>query len=105
MEEIVNITITNKDEKATMKIEGVITTENAYLFQEKLDEIAKTDTKTIYLDFSACRMVCSTAIGKLMMFYKEYAHDEKHIEIIKCTPTIYQLFQTIKLNMIMKISL
>ncbi len=100
-----NIELIYEEKRALMKIDGVVTTENAYLFQEKLDEVLKSDLKKLDLDFSACRIISSTGIGKLLLFYKDYISKNGEVEIIKCSPGVYDLFSTIKLNQLMTINL
>jgi anti-anti-sigma factor len=90
--------------KATIKVIGMITTENAYMFQEKLDEVKKSKANLLELDFSSCRIICSTGIGKLMVFYKDFTSIDGKVEIISCSTTVYELFTTIKLNQIINIS-
>ncbi len=90
---------------AKMKIEGSMTSENAHVFQDKLKEVLDSDAKMLELDFSACRNISSSGIGKLLIFYKEFLNKDGEIEIVKSSPSIYELFMTIKLNQLFTINL
>lgn len=100
-----DIELSFEEKKAIIKIDGVVTTENAYMFQEKLDEVLKSDAKRLEIDFSACRIISSTGIGKLLLFYKDFIAKNGEVEIVKCSPGVYDLFSTIKLNQLMTINL
>jgi len=96
----------NFNEKlATMKVDGIITSDNSYLFQEKLNEVLKSEAKRLEIDLSACRNMSSIGIGKLLLFYKEFINRNGEIEIIKSSPAVYELFTTIKLNQMININL
>lgn len=98
--------VLNFNEKlATMKVDGIITSDNSYLFQEKLNEVLKSDAKRLEIDLSACRNMSSIGIGKLLLFYKEFINRNGEIEISKSSPAVYELFTTIKLNQLININL
>ncbi|HOE90507.1 MAG TPA: STAS domain-containing protein [Candidatus Cloacimonadota bacterium] len=90
---------------ALMKIDGVISSDNAYLFQEKLNSVLNSDVTKLDMDLSACRNMSSIGIGKLLIFYKDFIARNGEIEIIKSSTAVYELFNTIKLNQLISISL
>jgi len=89
---------------ATLKIVGMIITENAYKFGEKLDEVIQSGALEFHLDFSACRLICSKGIGRIIVFVKDYERQGGKVDITKCSPSVYELFKTIKFDSIMPIS-
>ncbi len=93
------------DEKAMMKIEGAVSSENVFALQDKLNEVLESDVKLLEMDLSACRSMCSSAIGKILYFYKDFQEQESTLEIVKCSPSIYELFTTIKLNQLFTVNL
>jgi anti-anti-sigma factor len=99
------IHLTFEDKKSRMKIEGTITSDNAYQFQEKLDEVLRTDARVLELDLSACRNISSSGIGKLLIFYKVFMKKSGEIEIVKSSPSVYELLTTIKLDQLFSIKL
>jgi anti-sigma B factor antagonist len=93
------------DNKAVMKIEGAVTSENVFFLQEKLSEVLNSEAKLLEMDLSACKSMCSSGIGKILYFYKDFQEKGGVLEIVKCSPSIYELFTTIKLNQLFTINL
>lgn len=100
-----NITLSYEGNTALMKIEGVVSSDNAYLFQEKLNEILDTEATMLELDLASCSNISSSGIGKLLIFYKEFMTRNGEIEIVKSSPGLYELFTTIKLDQLFTINL
>ncbi len=100
-----DLTLEFANDKALMKIEGAVSSENVFYLQEKLNEVLKSDAKFLEMDLSACRSMCSSAIGKILYFYKDFQERTGVLEIVKCSPSIYELFTTIKLNQLFTINL
>lgn len=92
------------DSKARITVDGVVTSDNSYLLKEKLDEVLETDMTLLELDLGMCRNISSSGIGKILYFYKDFLNKDGEIEIIKCSPTIYDLFTTIKLDQLFRIN-
>ena len=99
------ITLSFVDQKALMKIEGTVTSDNAYVFKDKLSEVLDTDAVLLELDLSTCRNISSSGIGKLLIFYKEFMSRDGRIEITKSSPIVYELLTTIKLDQLFTINL
>ncbi|MCB5250198.1 MAG: STAS domain-containing protein [Candidatus Cloacimonadales bacterium] len=100
-----DITIDIEGKTALMKVNGVISSDNAYLFQEKLNEVLDSKATKLEMDLSGCRNMSSIGIGKLLIFYKDFMNREGEVDIIKSSPAVYDLFTTIKLNQLISISL
>jgi anti-anti-sigma factor len=94
-----------ENKTAQMKVEGIINSENAYIFQDELQKVLKSDATVLELDLSECRNISSTGIGRLLLFYKEFLIRNGEIEIVKCSPAIYELFTMIKLNQLFAVNL
>jgi len=99
------ITLSFNEKTALMKVDGIITSDNSYIFQEKLADVLKSDVKKLDIDLSACRNMSSIGIGKLLLFYKDFLNRNGEIEITKSSPAVYELFTTIKLNQLITINL
>jgi len=104
MEALLDLTLTYEKNRALLKIAGMITTENAQLLHEKFSEVLQSGVNSLDIDFSLCRIICSTGIGKLMMFSKEFTPKGGKVQIVKCSTNVYDLFTTIKLDQIMPIT-
>ncbi len=98
-----DITLSIDNNVAVMKIEGAVTSDNAYMFQSKLDELIASDATQLDLDLSTCRNISSSGIGKLLIFYKKFMKRNGKIEIVKSSPTVYELLTTIKLDQLFTI--
>jgi len=97
--------LTFEGKQAFLKIVGMLVTENAHELHEKLKEVLQSDAIDLFLDFSACRLICSKGIGKLIVFCKEFEPRGGKVEIVKCSQNVYDLFKTIKFDQIMTINL
>jgi anti-anti-sigma factor len=105
MEDHMEITVSFNGKIAQMKVEGIINSDNAYVFQEELQKILKNEVSILEIDLSECRNISSTGIGKLLLFYKEFMTKNGEIEIVKSSPAIYELFTMIKLNQLFTVNL
>lgn len=97
--------ITFSSDKALIKIEGAITSDNAYIFGDKLSQVLESDVDLLELDFSACRNISSSGIGKLLNFYRKFIDREGRIEVIKSSKSVYEIFTIIKLNQLFTVNL
>jgi ABC-type transporter Mla MlaB component len=95
-----DLDLTFKGKNALLKVECPITTDKITELQEKLDEVLAKEVKKFEIDFSACKILCSTGIGRLLSFHKTFTTDKKEMKIIKCSATLYNIFTTIKLDRI-----
>lgn len=93
------------DSKALMKISGAVTSEDVFELQDKLNEVLNSEIKKLDMDLSSCRSMCSSGIGKILYFYKSFQEAGGEFEIVKSSPSIYELFTTIKLNQLFNINL
>jgi anti-anti-sigma factor len=93
------------DNKALFKVQGAVSSDNVFALQEKLDEVLKSDVKLLEMDLAACKSMCSSGIGKILYFFKDFQEKGGEFEIVKCSPSIYELFTTIKLNQLFTINL
>ncbi|MCB5230715.1 MAG: STAS domain-containing protein [Candidatus Cloacimonas sp.] len=92
-------------DKAVMKISGSVASEDVFELQEKLNEVKNSGVKRLEMDLSNCRSMCSSGIGKVLYFYKDFQEQGGEFEIVKSSPSIYELFTTIKLNQLFDINL
>ena len=99
------ITLTFEEHRALIVVDIAITSDNAYLFQKKLEEVLKSDMRRLEIDFSACKIICSTGIGQLIKFYKDFSVKKGEVEVIRCSVPVYDLFTTIKLSQLIPINL
>ncbi|MCD4652051.1 MAG: STAS domain-containing protein [Candidatus Cloacimonetes bacterium] len=98
-------TLEIQKKRAIIRIDGPITSDNAHQFQEKLDDVLETEATQLDIDMSTCRNISSAGIGKLLIFYKKFMKRNGKIEIIKSSPTVYDLLKTIKLDQLFTINM
>lgn len=99
------ITLDFLEHKAKITIEGVVSTDNSSELKDKLDEVLKSTVAMLELDLGQCRNISSSGIGKILYFYKDFLNRDGEVEIIKCSPAIYDLFTTIKLDQLFRINI
>ena len=100
-----NVTLSFEEQKAIIKVSGMITTDYSHLLAEKLDEVQSSNVNQLDLDFSTCRIICSTGIGKIVAFANQFNEKKGKIIVTDCSPSILDLFTTIKLDQILTINL
>ncbi len=94
-----------KNNVATMKIEGILNSENAHQLQEKLTEVYNSDATLLELDLFDCRNISSTGIGKILLFYKDFIGKGGEIEVVRSSNSVYELFSMLKLNQLFTVNL
>jgi anti-sigma B factor antagonist len=99
------IDLTFSENVATMKIEGILNSENAHVLQEKLSEVMASNATMLELDLLDCRNISSTGIGKILLFYKDFISKGGEIEVIRSSNSVYELFSMLKLNQLFTVNL
>jgi anti-anti-sigma factor len=100
-----NIELTFDNKTARLKIEGILTSDNSYVLQEKLNEVLNGEANFLELDLLECRNISSTGIGKILLFYKEFISKGGEIEVVRCSHGVYELFTMLKLNQLFTVNL
>ncbi len=100
-----SIDLTYDDKTVLMKVEGILTSDNSYLLQDKLTEILNSEATNLEMDFLECRNISSTGIGKILLFYKDFAAKGGEMEVIRCSHSVYELFSMLKLNQLFTVNL
>lgn len=100
-----NIELNFNEKVASMKIEGILNSENAHILQEKLSEVMKSDAIMLELDLFDCRNISSTGIGKILLFYKDFISRGGEIEVVRSSNSVYELFTMLKLNQLFTVNL
>ena len=98
-----NVILTYSKKNASLVVEGGVVADNVSLLQEKLEEILQSDAKKLAIDMSACAMISSIGIGKMVSFYNDFIQKKGQIEMITCSKEIYNLFSVIKLNQLIRL--
>lgn len=99
------IELTSDNKTARLKIDGILTSDNSYILQDKLNEVLKGEYTYLELDLLECRNISSTGIGKILLFYKDFIAKGGEIEVIRCSHGVYELFSMLKLNQLFTVNL
>jgi len=100
-----NIELSVENKTARLRIDGILTSDNSYILQDKLNEVLKGDFNYLELDLLECRNISSTGIGKILLFYKDFIAKGGEIEVIRCSHGVYELFSMLKLNQLFTVNL
>ncbi|MDD4309586.1 MAG: STAS domain-containing protein [Candidatus Cloacimonetes bacterium] len=100
-----NIDLSINGSIASMKIDGILNSENAHLLQEKLSAVIASKANLLELDLLDCRNISSTGIGKILLFYKDFISTGGEIEVIRSSNSVYELFSMLKLNQLFTVNL
>jgi len=100
-----SIDLTFSENIATMKIDGILNSENAHILQEKLSEVMQSNATLLELDLLDCRNISSTGIGKILLFYKDFISKGGEIEVVRSSNSVYELFSMLKLNQLFTVNL
>lgn len=92
-------------EVASMKVDGILNSENAHILQEKLSEVINSGARILELDLFDCRNISSTGIGKILLFYKDFIGKGGEIEVIRSSGSVYDLFSMLKINQLFTVNL
>lgn len=93
------------ENRALLSVRGSLNSDNAPQLQEKLNEVLESDIKYLDIDFFECDNISSTAIGKLLLFYKDFISKGGEMEVIRCSTPIYELFNMLKFNQLFTVNL
>jgi len=102
---MVDISLDFHNEKALLKVGGTVNGDDVVTLKDKLNEVLVSNVIILEMDLSGCVSICSSAIGKILYFYRDFQEKEGHFEIIKSSASIYDLLTTIKLNQLFPISI
>ncbi len=100
-----NVELTYDGKTAVMKIDGILTSDNSYILQDRLNEVLKSEASVLEMDLLECRNISSTGIGKILLFYKDFIAKGGEIEVVRCSHGVYELFSMLKLNQLFTVNL
>ncbi|MBW8003904.1 MAG: STAS domain-containing protein [Planctomycetes bacterium] len=92
----------SKDE-IILQITGPLNGEPANEFQKHLEELSVGSHKTITLNLSEVSSINSSCIGKILLFRKKLAEQDRTIRIRGCSDSLYNTFQLIKFDKLLSI--
>jgi len=97
------ISLTEGDEKTTIKLMGDIYTEQGDELQQVFNGVVEKNPKEVVIDLAELKSITSSGIGKIVLLYKELNKKGGKIRIVGANDTIMQIFKIVKLDKLMKI--
>ncbi len=82
---------------------GSISAETVAEFHRQVDELCSGDTITVTLDLSRTLSINSSALGKILLFRKKLAEQQRTLQIRGCSENLYKTFQMIKFDTLISI--
>ena len=89
---------------ATMTIKGNIDEQGAETLKQNFYSLNISVLDHVVIDMKDVNHIGSAGIGKLLLFYKDFAIKGGSISVINVSKPLFDLFQVVKLDTLMKIS-
>ncbi len=94
--------VLSKDE-SLLEIQGVLSGETVADFQQHMEDLVAEGRARIILNLSGVLSISSSSIGKILHFHKMLAEQGRALEIRGCSSTLYQTFQMVKFDTLVKV--
>jgi anti-anti-sigma factor len=92
----------SKDE-VLLSIVGSLSGETTNEFHRQVEELAGASYSVISLDLSRTEAINSSALGKILLFRKKLAEQQRTLQIKGCSESLYKTFQMIKFDTLITI--
>jgi anti-anti-sigma factor len=92
----------SKDE-VLLSVTGSLSGENTNEFHRQVEELAAGSYSVISLDLSHTDAINSSALGKILLFRKKLAEQQRTLRIEGCSDSLYKTFQMIKFDTLISI--
>jgi anti-anti-sigma factor len=90
-------------EEVVLEITGSLSGEATGEFHRQIDELASGKSSKITLDLSKTATINSSALGKILLFRKKLAEQERTLQIRGCSDSLFKTFQMIKFDTLISI--
>ena len=98
-----DVVLTIEGQRALLVVNVGAVLDNINIIEEKLMDVMVSGATRLEIDFTECRQVSGTFIGKLMAFHSNYTEKNGEVEIVKCSKLVNDLFVLIKLDKVIKV--
>jgi STAS domain. len=93
----------SKDE-VLLTVVGSLSGETTNEFHRQVEELAGGSYVTISLDLSRTDSINSSALGKILLFRKKLAEQQRTLQIKGCSESLFKTFQMIKFDTLISIT-
>jgi anti-anti-sigma factor len=90
-------------DEVMLSVVGSISAETIAEFHRQVDDLCAGDTVTVSLDLSRTPSINSSALGKILLFRKKLAEQQRTLQIRGCSENLYKTFQMIKFDSLISI--
>jgi len=98
------ITVENLGEKALIRINGSIGETGAEEMKRRFHDLDLNKIKEVVVDLGGVEAMGSSAIGKLLLFYKHLGINNGTLRVENMAPSLYELFSELKLDKLFTIT-
>ena len=92
----------SKDE-VILVVKGPLSGETTNEFHQHIEELAAGSSTIITLDLARSETINSSALGKILLFKKRLAEQERTLQIRGCSESLFKTFQMIKFDTLISI--
>ena len=90
-------------EEVILEVIGPLAGETAIAFHRVMEELAAGKSSRITLDLSKTPTINSSVLGKILLFSKKLAEQERTLQVRGCSEALYKTFQMIKFDSLISI--
>ena len=91
------------EDEALLTVVGSLSGETTNEFHRQVEELAGASYVTISLDLSRTDSINSSALGKILLFRKKLAEQQRTLQIKGCSESLFKTFQMIKFDTLISI--
>ncbi len=85
-------------------VTGSLSGDRTVEFHRDMDELVAAGSRVITLDLSQTETINSSALGKILLFRKKLAEQDRVLQIKGCSDSLYKTFQMIKFDTLISIT-
>jgi anti-anti-sigma factor len=90
-------------DEVMLVVTGSLSGDTTNEFHRQVEELAATGSAVITLDLSKTESINSSALGKILLFRKKLAEQQRTLQIRGCSDSLYKTFQMIKFDTLISI--
>src|SRR5271157_1412627 len=90
-------------DEVLLSVIGSLSGETTNEFHRQVEELSAASYGIISLDLSRTDSINSSALGKILLFRKKLAEQQRTLQIKGCSESLYKTFQMIKFDTLISI--
>ena len=91
------------NEEVILEVIGPLAGESANAFHRVMEELAAGKSSRITLDLSKTPTINSSVLGKILLFSKKLAEQERTLQVRGCSEALFKTFQMIRFDTLISI--